>query len=307
MNRLKTPGSSPLTRGKPSRARWSGAPLRLIPAHAGKTRLVSIPNRPTKAHPRSRGENASVAKGLETLSGSSPLTRGKLMLTTCKQQTNRLIPAHAGKTPNPYPDQPSNPAHPRSRGENLVVMASTRPRVGSSPLTRGKQATHDGLQDHLGLIPAHAGKTTASPPGSKTPAAHPRSRGENCRMVLRARSLFGSSPLTRGKLLYLTLHLPYYRLIPAHAGKTSSADQNATTTAHPRSRGENAVHPDLEVYVLGSSPLTRGKRRDRRDDRADRGLIPAHAGKTRTILSCRRSRSAHPRSRGENVSVALTS
>ena len=50
------------------------------------------------AHPRSRGENASVAKGLETLSGSSPLTRGKHELLVAVVREARLIPAHAGKT-----------------------------------------------------------------------------------------------------------------------------------------------------------------------------------------------------------------
>ena len=58
----------------------------------------------------------------------------------------------------------------------------------------------------------------------------------------------------------------------------------------------------IDAEPPGSSPLTRGKRLDRRQ-RALRGrLIPAHAGKT--VPSCHRRRSAraHPRSRGENTS-----
>ena len=70
-------GSSPLTRGKlqvlfrPTRA------VRLIPAHAGKTRTGRLLCGRAAAHPRSRGENAiSSIVGL-VQSGSSPLTRGK--------------------------------------------------------------------------------------------------------------------------------------------------------------------------------------------------------------------------------------
>ena len=51
--------------------------------------------------------------------------------------------------------------------------------MGSSPLTRGKpqQLTDEALEARL--IPAHAGKTLASPALSGLKKAHPRSRGEN--------------------------------------------------------------------------------------------------------------------------------
>ena len=72
------------------------------------------------------------------------------------------------------------------------------------------------------------------------------------------------------------------------------------TTAHPRSRGENRAEiADLQTRA-GSSPLTRGKRVRFPGDRLDRGLIPAHAGKTDGRLVGRVVQGAHPRSRGEN-------
>ena len=49
-----------------------------------------------------------------------------------------LIPAHAGKTVVTLPTGRASPAHPRSRGENLVAAVDTTPLTGSSPLTRGK-------------------------------------------------------------------------------------------------------------------------------------------------------------------------
>ena len=50
----------------------------------------------------------------------------------------------------------------------------------------------------------------------------------------------------------------------------------------------------------GSSPLTRGKPGRDRDSRCRRGLIPAHAGKTRSAPKPSTACAAHPRSRGEN-------
>ena len=70
-------------------------------------------------------------------------------------------------------------------------------------------------------------------------------------------------------------------LIPAHAGKTSFwRTASARERAHPRSRGENVFSPPDCASVSGSSPLTRGKPDNHRDQGRERGLIPAHAGKT---------------------------
>ena len=50
--------------------------------------------------------------------------------------------------------------------------------------------------------------------------------------------------------------------------------------AHPRSRGENLSRPSATPSRRGSSPLTRGKHGSHGLVNANRGLIPAHAGKT---------------------------
>ena len=51
---------------------------------------------------------------------------------------------------------------------------------------------------------------------------------------------------------------------------------------------------------MGSSPLTRGKRRRLGDGRRHQRLIPAHAGKTACDATSTTTARAHPRSRGEN-------
>ena len=55
-----------------------------------------------------------------------------------------------------------------------------------------------------------------------------------------------------------------------------------------------------DEHLLGSSPLTRGKRGRSRVRLSSLGLIPAHAGKTEARRSARILVRAHPRSRGEN-------
>ena len=90
-----------------------------------------------------------------------------------------LIPAHAGKTDTGGVSTYGHGAHPRSRGENTMMLRHEASTSGSSPLTRGKRVIVVGLDVRLGLIPAHAGKTRNSTRRSWTLAAHPRSRGEN--------------------------------------------------------------------------------------------------------------------------------
>ena len=155
-------GSSPLTRGKPAGREHSLAPMRLIPAHAGKTESEPASASARAAHPRSRGENVQWPTNSITRMGSSPLTRGKRRPTDDPQPRNRLIPAHAGKTVNPSPTSSSTSAHPRSRGENVIAAIAALVAIGSSPLTRGKQDSMLAISVRSRLIPAHAGKTFPS-------------------------------------------------------------------------------------------------------------------------------------------------
>ena len=74
------------------------------------------------------------------------------------------------------------------------------------------------------------------------------------------------------------------------------------TRAHPRSRGENSEGGTHARVLGGSSPLTRGKPRLNADRRAGGRLIPAHAGKTGHGVAVGVYETAHPRSRGENLS-----
>ena len=112
----------------------------------------------------------------------------------------------------------------------------------------------------------------------------------------------GSSPLTRGKPAHFAFLSCLTGLIPAHAGKTlGTVGPGGDSQAHPRSRGENAIAAYWYTENVGSSPLTRGKRAERSRCPRRRGLIPAHAGKTRAVPRPADQQWAHPRSRGENA------
>ena len=193
--------------------------------------------------------------------GSSPLTRGKPGGGRHLNLDPGLIPAHAGKTPAPCPGGTGGGAHPRSRGENSMLKDRLRYEDGSSPLTRGKPRCHPDPGRHRRLIPAHAGKTVIVDILRISPRAHPRSRGENIQSPSQTVKTSGSSPLTRGKRRAQQLISYGQRLIPAHAGKTSSfVFPTRLRWAHPRSRGENNDLVRHAGRVQGSSPLTRGKR-----------------------------------------------
>ena len=94
--------------------------------------------------------------------------------------------------------------------------------------------------------------------------AHPRAGGENQSTVIWESS-------TRW-------------LIPARAGKTQAqASFVETVTAHPRAGGENQpVHVEV-MGIAGSSPRGRGKQTPGEYLSPTDGLIPARAGKTRSM------------------------
>ena len=214
-------GSSPLTRGK--RGLHGARPARsgLIPAHAGKTRVSQPSGSGGGAHPRSRGENAGGRVFGQGDGGSSPLTRGKLVPRALAANEGRLIPAHAGKTPQSSRAARPFAAHPRSRGENTQSRHVSQWRLGSSPLTRGKRSADHSPHSDARLIPAHAGKTSGSGCARSRQRAHPRSRGENFNNDVWNRLQLGSSPLTRGKQRKRRPLVAPSGLIPAHAGKTN--------------------------------------------------------------------------------------
>ena len=274
-------GSSPLTRGalQPVRQPWNHR--RLIPAHAGSTISWGTSRSLSRAHPRSRGEHPVLADMLTLAAGSSPLTRGALVLLDLGRTNGGLIPAHAGSTNMGHGSYFPSRAHPRSRGEHTGEPLEEMTAQGSSPLTRGAQLAKWMPSSTDRLIPAHAGSTPDTLELHPDIEAHPRSRGEHYPLLIAPLSVSGSSPLTRGALAWPARGWFQVGLIPAHAGSTARlTPMKSPLSAHPRSRGEHVVGSNHASPGLGSSPLTRGALGRWWLGLGRVGLIPAHAGST---------------------------
>ena len=75
------------------------------------------------------------------------------------------------------------------------------------------------------------------------------------------------------------------------------------STAHPRSRGEHLMRSALSCVIGGSSPLARGTRCPAWGWDVAYRLIPARAGNTINQARSGFRFAAHPRSRGEHMSL----
>ena len=175
------------------------------------------------AHPRACGENICHLFASLFNVGSSPRMRGKPVQRLSRRSGPGLIPAHAGKTTRKPLHSASHRAHPRACGENRGPDLLHQVEDGSSPRMRGKPLPTSANFEATGLIPAHAGKTLCLTICYLTRQAHPRACGENVFTKSHAEDQRGSSPRMRGKRSPPRPGWRHRGLIPAHAGKTSTA------------------------------------------------------------------------------------
>ena len=173
-------GSSPHTRGALAKRNAAADWGRIIPAYAGSTQRWRLRRIQSPDHPRIRGEHFMPARAIASFLGSSPHTRGALVVTSRRRLQCRIIPAYAGSTPT-------------------EAKASPR-RSGSSPHTRGALAKRNAAADWGRIIPAYAGSTQARSASPWRWRDHPRIRGEHVLLSLSPRRQRGSSPHTRGAL-----------------------------------------------------------------------------------------------------------
>ena len=273
---------------------------RIIPALAGNTFPMVVWQLIGGDHPRSRGEYTLRTVALGGYPGSSPLSRGILLVTAIATPAAGIIPALAGNTWSSRVVVATTTDHPRSRGEYADDITITLVGAGSSPLSRGILSKVALEIADRGIIPALAGNTLSVTGGLQPRTDHPRSRGEYAPHAYGSACSGGSSPLSRGILDTPLTAGAHLRIIPALAGNTVSQGLILGLTAdHPRSRGEYRNLSLGASKCAGSSPLSRGIRSPFNRLLNQEGIIPALAGNTiRDLLSaeCRRD---HPRSRGE--------
>ena len=152
---------------------------------------------------------------------------------------------------------------------------------GSSPRMRGKRGDGSSSRRAGRIIPAHAGQTWFKAGDAINSPDHPRACGANKNDARSSLPLAGSSPRMRGKQVYPAQPDGSQRIIPAHAGQTSSKPANSPPSAdHPRACGANVKSPSIFTFLLGSSPRMRGKPLTIGGKLQRERIIPAHAGQT---------------------------
>ena len=129
-------------RGKLQTVNYLLFPIRITPAHAGKTTRVSRHTLCSPDHPRACGENVCALSARKALDGSPPRMRGKPGIVKDLNIFDRITPAHAGKTVSVHVTPPRRP--------------------GSPPRMRGKRDSTTSRRSFHRITPAHAGKTTSS-------------------------------------------------------------------------------------------------------------------------------------------------
>ena len=176
--------------------------------------------------------------------------------------------------------------------------------AGSSPLARRPQQLTLSHGNALGIIPARAGNTVQAPEAPTGRTNHPRSHGEHLVPQSILKIWLGSSPLMRGTYQSDTAGPVVARLIPARAGNTCHVRApRAHAWAHPRSRGEHSRSEISRSRVRGSSPLARGTSGVPYSPPGVCRLIPARAGNMPGQFFRVGRLAAHPRSRGDHVSM----
>ena len=95
---VETLGSPPRMRGKPFIVDGSTWKVRITPADAGKTLIVSVAGHAEEDHPRGCGENQQRCSSRRTRNGSPPRMRGKPHCCIQGIALPRITPADAGKT-----------------------------------------------------------------------------------------------------------------------------------------------------------------------------------------------------------------
>ena len=110
-------GSPPRMRGKERRCVGNDIHQRITPAHAGKSLYDFGTIQPDRDHPRACGEKSPTKAANESPAGSPPRMRGKVFGRSRGRHSDRITPAHAGKSILDFAEGVLSEDHPRACGE----------------------------------------------------------------------------------------------------------------------------------------------------------------------------------------------
>ena len=133
--------------------------VRITPAYAGKSSIVSPSSAVDWDHPRLCGEKFQKNRRSPCYKGSPPPMRGKVKCSPSKLYPKRITPAYAGKSRRITSSFSSMRDHPRLCGEKLANHSKAKRLAGSPPPMRGKVLPTFPRLALCGITPAYAGKS----------------------------------------------------------------------------------------------------------------------------------------------------
>ena len=148
--------------------------------------------------------------------------RGTAELATHQSARHRITPAHAGNSVARMLSRRYNQDHPRTCGEQFLVISVGRISPGSPPHMRGTAHGQRAAHGSRRITPAHAGNREPISLIWSGSEDHPRTCGEQCVLSSWMKIRGGSPPHMRGTALLLPRKLLRGRITPAHAGNRRS-------------------------------------------------------------------------------------
>ena len=147
---------------------------------------------------------------------------------------------------------------------------------------RGKADSSAQAEESSRITPAYAGKSRTVCGIRSKLEDHPRLCGEKLDAVTVLISTLGSPPPMRGKVVRCFGCRSKRRITPAYAGKSLFPPfLRQCPEDHPRLCGEKFVWRYVNYEEVGSPPPMRGKEEHRAIARAEQGITPAYAGKSK--------------------------
>ena len=153
---------------------------------------------------------------------------------------------------------------------------------------------------HYRITPAHAGNTPFGFSVVGRVRDHLRACGEYFKKAAEKLGMGGSPPRMRGILLNKLRIKPRKRITPAHAGNTPELLTVARLLEdHPRACGEYWKLSFESMQYIGSPPRMRGIPKSGATIVTPKGITPAHAGNTSSVMFVQTPVRDHPRACGE--------
>ena len=192
-------GSSPRVRGEVVDNQHHFDGLGIIPAGAGRRRVLGVFLVVHGDHPRGCGEKSTISMASLMRRGSSPRVRGEEARYPGPHRPRGIIPAGAGRrSPSRCPGR-ARRDHPRGCGEKCDLYPELKGKEGSSPRVRGEGAPTPPATTSSGIIPAGAGRSGSFKRAASSARDHPRGCGEKVYLPLLRGRKQGSSPRVRGE------------------------------------------------------------------------------------------------------------